>query len=197
MSESGRWGLLVQGGAPQGQAPNQQPNQQQGPQGDEKGEEEVELPRGVGFGGRPPAGNAGRPGAGAGTVVAIPPAKDEDRGFGEPIQRTTGPIVGVYSAAEGKAMRRFMDADGYSQWHFKADLIPVPAILGGDKPAPRVTSAWIGKPFRDDIKIQQNQPGGQGVELGGGGPQQGQRGLDAASFRPGGSNRGNRRDRNR
>jgi type II secretory pathway pseudopilin PulG len=188
MTESGKWGLLIESGpagaagSPPGGTPQSEEPEEPAP----KVGVGLSAPRQRGPAAATPAG-AGRPaGAQRGSVVAIPPPKDsEDRGFGEPIQRTTGPIVGVFSAAEGTSLRKFMDAESYSQWQFKVDLIPVPAILG-DQPAPRVTSAWIGKPFRDDIKVQ--QPGGgarMGKELGGGGLNQDQKGFRPSAFRPG------------
>lgn len=210
MTEGGKWGLLVQTSA---QAP-QNPQNTRG--------NDPNAVRGVGVGGRRPnndvsgggdsnrpvgvgVGDAGSPsrggGGGQGGVVAVPPAPqgESSSGFGEPIQRTTGPIVGVYSAAEGKALRKFMNSDSYNQWQFKTDLIPVPAILGGDQPAPRVTSEWIGKPFREDLQVPQAGRGGPGAArelVGGSAPGQGgqfgqqgdqrnpEKNLRPGSFRP-------------
>ena len=84
-------------------------------------------------------------------MVAVPPS-DEEESFGRPAQRTTGPIVGVYSAVGETSLRTFMGQQSYDQWHFHVGLLPTPVLLG-DNPAPRVHSGWVGKPFRKDLDV--------------------------------------------
>ena len=151
----GDWGLLVQGGpatgtaTPQGQATgiNNPPNLSQ------EAQELLENPpTGVGFAGAP-----GTQAQGGGNVVAIPPApKGESSSLQGPTTRTTGPIVGVFSASSEKGLRTFQGLDTYNQWQFRTDMLPMPVIVGDGAP-PRVTAAWIGKPFRKDLQVQ---PGG-------------------------------------
>lgn len=153
MSEHGKWGLLVQaqpgqaapapGSAGSGQPPAPPP---------------PNLASGV-----PPAPGAvagvGFPGMnrGAGSFVAVPPST-EDR-FGRPLQQTAGPVVGVYSVAQGESLRTFFGRQTYREWQFHIGLVPTPVILGGESPVPRVHSGWVGKPFREDLTTGGPQAG--------------------------------------
>jgi hypothetical protein len=91
-------------------------------------------------------------------VAVPPPAEGEEgeSGFGRPGGRTAGPIVGVYPATDDTSQRTFFGQDNYSGWHFTVSLIPLPVVVG-DRGLPRVTSDWIGKPFREDLV---SPPGG-------------------------------------
>ena len=169
----GDWGLLVQGGpgaggtVPQGNAQNQQPQQTN------LSEAATELannpPAGVGFPGAP--GSQPSQAAGGGNVVAIPPAPqgESSSSLGGPTRRTTGPIVGVFSASSEKGLRSFQGLETYNQWQFRTDMLPMPVIVG-DGAAPRVTAAWIGKPFRKDLQVQPGGLPGGGVPAAGGTP---------------------------
>lgn len=163
LHEGGSWGMLMQSQAPAG-AGNQQ-NQGNRNRGGQRGASANNAggnQRDAGQNAQ--AGNAaGRRGGG---VVAVPPPKEDGSrfgsGFGTPQQTTTGPIVGVYPGIDGQAIKTFNGSNSYAAWRFQVELIPAPVILGGDAPAPRVTSDWVGKPFRSDIQVQQrggNVPG--------------------------------------
>lgn len=165
MSEVGRWGLLIQAAQPAGRGRNQgrpgaaapaDQGQNQNVQAGTGGpgpppttRDGSELPRGVGFPGDPRSGQRR-----GGNMVAVPPSAGEDR-FGRPTEQTTGPIVGVYSAVDEQSLRTFAGKSSYSLWQFHLGLIPTPVMLGGDNPAPRVHSNWVGKPFRSDLDVQQ------------------------------------------
>lgn len=163
LHEGGSWGMLMQSQAPAGGAAgNRRGAQRGGERGNARGNQGDAAQNQQG-------GQAVTPGAGqrGGGVVAIPPPKEENggsrrSGFGTPRQTTTGPIVGVYPGVEGQAIKTFNGSNSYSAWRFQVELIPAPVILGGDAPAPRVTSDWVGKPFRSDIQVQSrggNVPG--------------------------------------
>lgn len=209
LNESGKWGLLMQR-----QTPGRAPAGQRG------GRQRAAAQRGGSAGGATQIGAGSQAGTaelasqqggaapgrtrGGGAVVAVPPIADGEENpsggrlsLGDPIQRTAGPLVGVYPGVSGDALRSFNGATSYDAWRFQADLIPAPVLLGGDSAAPRVTSEWIGKPFRSDIQAQQP---GQGA-----GPDNKPRDLlkgnaldrgtsprrDAKSFRPGVNKRNN------
>ncbi len=172
----GDWGLLVQGGP--GGGANATGTTQTGSVADRNrntnlSEAARELaenpPTGVGFAGSP--GSQASQGAGGGNVVAIPPAPKSESSsrLGGPTRRTTGPIVGVFSASGEKALRSFQGLETYSQWQFRTDMLPMPVIVG-DGAAPRVTAAWIGKPFRKDLQVQPGGMPGGGVPAAGGAP---------------------------
>jgi len=175
MMENGKWGILVQappgGGRAAGRNPADPQNRQDGSEpGSRRGTQDPRQgrPRGPGIIGQPGTTAPGDRGGGRMSVVAIPPS-DEEEGFGRPAQRTTGPIVGVYAGIDGESLKVFFGQTNYNAWHFTADLLPMPVMLGGDAPAPRVTAAWVGRPFREDLQPQTGgAPGvtpGQGREL--------------------------------
>jgi hypothetical protein len=120
------------------------------------------------------------------SLVPVPPS-DEEEGFGRPTQRTVGPILGVYAGVEGESLKLFFGQDDYNVWHFTPDLLPMPVMLGGDAPAPRVTAAWVGRPFREDL-----QPQGGGVP-GSAAPAQGRELTQPSSERPSPTGRDRRR----
>ncbi|HVS63015.1 MAG TPA: type II secretion system protein [Thermoanaerobaculia bacterium] len=171
MMEKGRWGILVQappgGGRSAGQNPADSQSQRGGRRSQQGGEAQPPNDTG-GAGVIQPGAVRARSGRGPSSVVAIPPT-DEEEGFGRPAQRTTGPIVGVYAGIEGDSLKVFFGQTNYNAWHFTTDLLPMPVMLGGDAPAPRVTSAWVGRPFREDLQPRGGgAPGaapGQGREL--------------------------------
>ena len=164
MTEHGSWGLLIQAARPTGGGQQRRGAAQRGDQnrqpaaaGPERqkrsqGGAQDEIPAGVGFPGRE-RGGRGRVSRAGGNMVAIPPST-ETEDFGRPTQRTTGPIVGVYSATDEESLRVFAGQQNYSQWHFHIGLIPTPVMLGGENPAPRVHSNWVGKPFRSDLEVK-------------------------------------------
>ena len=119
MDEEGRWGLLMQG-APSNAG---------------------EGNRRTGGAGPANAGAAG--GAGGGGLTAVPPPNEEE-GEGP----TVGPILGVYSATPGPSMRIFNGQEDVENWYFTSELIQLrPGNVAEGRPPPRLTSAWIGKPF--------------------------------------------------
>ncbi len=208
LNESGKWGLLMQSQTPRGQG---QGGQNRGAGAGGSAEPGESRPTPIGAGGRDRTnrmrveqGQAPIPARGGrgsrGSIVAVPPIDDEDGGpsggrlsLGTPIQRTAGPIVGVYPGTAGEALRVFNGSSSYDTWRFQADLIPAPVILGGDSAAPRVNSEWIGKPFRSDIQVQQ-QGQGQGqnkkprdLSTGSGLDRGRSAGRNAKEFRPGSS----------
>ena len=165
LHEGGSWGMLMQSQAPAAGGGNQ-PNRRGGQRGATAPGNTRGNQRDAGQSAQDAQGAQTAAGATAGRgggVVAVPPPKeDEDSrfrrsGFGTPRQTTTGPIVGVYPGVEGQAVKTFNGSQSYSAWRFQVELIPAPVILGGDAPAPRVTSDWIGKPFRSDIQVQPRQ----------------------------------------
>ena len=88
------------------------------------------------------AGDATTANAGGG-VTAIPPPNEEE-GEGP----TVGPILGVYSATPGPAMRVWNGQEDIGSWYFTAELIQLRSgNVGEGRPPPRLTSEWIGKPF--------------------------------------------------
>jgi type II secretory pathway pseudopilin PulG len=171
MMENGKWGILVQappsGGRVPGGSPGQNRINPRGGRGDAdqppgqdpgQGAGQPGRPSGPGIIGQPRPGGQGGAGRRA-SVVPIPPSQEEE-GFGRPTQRTTGPIVGVYAGIEGESVKVFFGQTNYNAWYFTADLLPMPVMLGGDAPAPRVTAAWVGRPFREDLQPQGgNVPG--------------------------------------
>ena len=67
-----------------------------------------------------------------------------DRGEGP----TVGPILGVYSATPGPSMRIWGGQEDIENWYFTSELIQLrPGNVTDGRPPPRLTSAWIGKPF--------------------------------------------------
>ena len=119
MDEEGRWGLLMQGSPSSG-----------GQQGNRRA------------GSATPA-TAGAAGGAGGGLTAVPPPNEEE-GEGP----TVGPILGVYSATPGPSMRVWNGQEAYENWYFTSELIQLrPGNVTDGRPPPRLTSAWIGKPF--------------------------------------------------
>jgi type II secretory pathway pseudopilin PulG len=196
MTENGKWGVLVQappGAGGRGRQPAAAPGQG-ARSGDRRAAPQPQQPGDEGTGG---AGIIGQPGTRGGppSVVPIPPT-DEEEGFGRPTQRTTGPILGVYAGVEGEGIKTFFGQSSYDTWYFTADLLPMPVMLGGDAPAPRVTAAWVGRPFREDLQPQggnvPGRPGAPGRDLTA--PDDPSR-SDGADRRLGGNDRSRRRPR--
>jgi type II secretory pathway pseudopilin PulG len=75
---------------------------------------------------------------------------------------TIGPIRGVRSRSDGKAIKRLFDADRYDRWLFTVDLLQVSNVSAGGVgvPAPPIREPikWKGRPFRDGLN-----PGGAPV----------------------------------
>jgi type II secretory pathway pseudopilin PulG len=149
----GKWGLLLQaaaGGGPQARGARGGVRQPLVPPG-----QRVDTPPSGGVGINPELVGGGR------YVAVPPPAEGEEQGsLRGPRQRTTGPIVGVYPAADTTSRRTFFGQDNFSAWHFTVSLIPLPVVVG-DRALPRVTSEWIGKPFREDL-VRPEGGGGAG-----------------------------------
>ena len=118
MDEEGRWGLRMQG------TPGNS-DRSENPQA----------------GGDGSGGGAGA--GGGGGLTAVPPPNEEE-GEGP----TVGPILGVYSATPGPSMRVWNGRADIGDWYFTAELIQLrPGNVTDGRPAPRLTSEWIGKPF--------------------------------------------------
>jgi type II secretory pathway pseudopilin PulG len=110
------------------------------------------------------AGNGGS--GGAGGLTAVPPPNEEE-GEGP----TVGPILGVYSATPGPSMRVWNGQADVGDWYFTAELIQLrPGTVTDGRPPPRLTSAWIGKPFPPGVL-------GDGTPRDGTGPER-ERGRD-------------------
>ena len=71
-----------------------------------------------------------------------------------------GPFVGVYSRAEGEAIKVFDGKDAYSEWQFTVDLLT--RRLGGGAPPPPPGEGPDGRPT-----IPVGSTGPQGQQLGG------------------------------
>jgi type II secretory pathway pseudopilin PulG len=150
---SGEWGLLVLSAAP---PPGQRQPGQPAPPGQPPAPGQPPQPPGA----QPPgSGLPPRVGGLPPNLIPVPPRP----GKGPHPPRVTGPIMGVYSGATGTAIKSFLGRDSYSQWQFTVPLIKLPAVAGGNAPLPRVSSEWIGRPFRGLLGPQA-----------GGGPQAGQ-----------------------
>jgi hypothetical protein len=159
MSESGEWGLLIQGVPPQQQG---QPN---------RGRPNTPATQQQRRGGAQPGSAADRDGGAAAQsttnptwqaniqraqrqapIVAVPPGGKNGRGRGRGRTVTTGPIVGVYSATGETAAKSFAGAESYDQWHFVVSLIPQPAMVPGEGRILRSRNDWIGRPFREGLQ---------------------------------------------
>ena len=139
MDEEGRWGLLMQG----------TPSNTSEPESGQAG--------GSGNG-----GDGG--GSGGGGLTAVPPPNEEE-GEGP----TVGPILGVYSATPGPSMHVWNGLQDIGDWRFTADLIQLrPANVANDRPPPRLTSEWIGKPFPPGVLEGGKPRDGTAPEQGGG-----------------------------
>ncbi|MDX1501025.1 MAG: hypothetical protein R3325_01595 [Thermoanaerobaculia bacterium] len=73
------------------------------------------------------------------------------RGDAEAGQRS-GPILGVRSLVEKKAIIRFEGGANYSDWRFTPDLIEMPSGVLGMENVPRLYSRWFGRPLPDGIE---------------------------------------------
>ncbi len=149
MTDDGSWGLLLQTPtAGQRTLPPQGPI---GPDGQPV----------------PPPGGPGIVGSGVrnqttvlatrgrtGGAVAVPPTSERDSSGRRAVQRTTGPIIGVYAGISGDAKRTFMGQTNYESWHFTFDLVPLPVAVAGEVPLPRANSGLVGRPFPDDLQPQ-------------------------------------------
>jgi len=190
MSESGEWGLLVQGGAPQANPG------QPAPGGDRSraGRRARAQRRGGGQAqGGQAQGESTNPAWQAnmqrtqrsGQVVAIPPGGKDGRGRGRTV--TSGPIVGVYSASSETALKSFADGETYDQWQFLVTLIPQPAMMPGDGRILRSRNDWIGRPFREGLQPVTTARPARGQELGGGAGPGGRRSPGGRSTARGGN----------
>jgi len=70
-----------------------------------------------------------------------------------------GPIRGVRSRSQERALKTFLDKDRYDQWLFTVDLLQGPPNLareGVGVPAPqgglKLSARWIGRPFRPGLQ---------------------------------------------
>lgn len=178
MSESGEWGLLIQGGTPQaGQPVPNARGRNSGP----GGRRAQKSGRGRGQGAGENQGQSSNPAWQAnmqrvqrgGAVVAVPPDGKDGRSRGRTV--TTGPIVGVYSATSDTAVKSFAGGDTYDQWQFLVTLIPQPAMVPGSGRVLRSRNDWIGRPFREGLQPVSGSGPNRGRELGGGAPRPGDR----------------------
>ena len=206
MSENGKWGLLVQsqtpgggrggrgrGGNAQGQPGAQQPGQN-GQQQSQGGQDQSDQDQGSSGGAGINPALSGAP-AGRMSVVKMPPGKGTEEGFGRRDRVTAGPIVGVYSAVDEESMMIWNGQSNYQDWEFRVDIIPTPAVLGGDNPVPRSNSSLIGRPWPEGVTPQgagNNVTGGQNLTGSGNRNRQGGRGDRDDSRRGSGSRTGER-----
>jgi type II secretory pathway pseudopilin PulG len=113
-------------------------------------------------GGQTQRGDPNTGGRELGGGSGLTPSRDSDRpgGGGEIVSQ--GPIVGVYSRAEGDAFKTFNGKDTYSEWQFTVDLLSQRLGGGGQVPQPPPG----GQP-QDANGRPTPVPGGQGQQLGG------------------------------
>lgn len=174
LAENGRWTPIY---ANQRQRPGNRPGQQGRPSGDERPGGDATQP-----------GTRPRPGGRAGGGGAFSQNVPED---GETVQ-ARGPIVGVYSAEGGEAIKTWMGRREVSEWKFEVELLRggraaayEAGHIGAHKVAGQalpVNAGDLGRPFPPGV-VPPNQPGaaGQGGVAGGQGPAKGPPG------RPGGA----------
>lgn len=136
MTESGEWGLIFVQAAQGG------PGGSQGRRGRRRGvapqQQQAVVP-----GARDPSAGSGPGGPGGRATVTI------------------GPIFGVHSLSQDKALRSFVGGDSYNQWLFTANMLPAAAVMPGSLSVPRPTSEWIGKPFPPGLEPRQGAAPGQ------------------------------------
>ncbi len=143
MTEDGEWGLIYAQAAP-----TQRGGQRRGGQG------------------RPDDGRGDPAPPQQGLQQGIAP--EDLSGAGAPsgsrrpgTQRAIGPIIGVHSLSQEQGIRTFFGGQQYSQWKFTTNLLPAAAVTPGSLNVPRVTSAWVGRPFPEGLGPAQGQgPGG-------------------------------------
>jgi len=143
IGESGSWGLIHAKAAGRRQ------------RGQGEGEEEQGQPRTVGGDER-----------GLQTESRFPGARQQGGQPDDPLR--AGPIVGVYSLADGTAIKTFFGSNSYSEWKFTVEMLPSPAPVPGSLNVPRAHSGWVGRPFREGLEPQQGglPGGGQGPDAG-------------------------------
>ncbi len=64
---------------------------------------------------------------------------------------TIGPIAGVRSKSEEKAVKSFAGGDTYNSWLFMPDMIPIAPTAPGEL-IPSLNSRWVGRPFPDGVE---------------------------------------------
>ena len=80
-----------------------------------------------------------------------PAGGEELSGATGPDGQRVGPIFGVKSKVPETSLRSFFGKTTYSEWEFTADTVKVSgATMLGDAPA-RLTSEWVGRPFREGV----------------------------------------------
>ena len=91
-------------------------------------------------------------------------------------QVTSGPIVGVYSLADGDAVKTFMGKTEYSDWHFTIEVLDLRPVAPGTAPGqpagqggaaggfpagpPDLSARWTGRPWPPELEIQLAPGGG-------------------------------------
>ena len=101
---------------------------------------------------------------------------------------TIGPIVGVHSKSEDKALSKFFGAATYEQWRFTVDLLQMTRqTFRPDEMSPPLLLRSLGRPFRPGLQLPGLDPQGAvirgGQELTGANPPGGRPGQPGA--RPG------------
>ncbi len=64
---------------------------------------------------------------------------------------TIGPIVGVRSKSEEKAVKSFLGGEAYNAWLFTPDMIPIAPTAPGEL-IPSLNSKWVGRPFPEGVE---------------------------------------------
>ncbi len=142
MSPNGEWGLVFAQAAA---------GQQVGPGGrgleDDEGDDEGQAVGGAGPARRRRSFSRQRGRGGRG---------GRDQGGVE----TTGPILGVHSLSEERAVKSFAGGQTYKEWLFTVNLLPAPPPAGVEN-VPSLNSRWIGRPFPAGLEPEEGTgPGG-------------------------------------
>jgi type II secretory pathway pseudopilin PulG len=155
MTKDGKWGLIFAQGLQGGQG---------GQAGRQQGLVGAAIQQGTNAAGQQTTLGTAQPGIGGGQDQN----QQDQGGFGRRNRRrnnddddivTTGPILGVHSKSDDKAIKKFLDGDKYSSWLFTPDIIPIAPTAPGEI-VPSLNSKWIGRPFPEGFE----PTGGTGIE---------------------------------
>ncbi len=145
MTEDGEWGLVFA----QGVSPR--PGGRPGEEGDDEEDEE-----GIDEGGRELGGGSGlRP------LTRRGQERQRQAGtLGGPGGTTRGPISGVFSKSDERAIKRFEGGSSYKEWKFVVSLLPTDPLMVGDS-LPSLNSRWVGRPFPEGIEPEEGAGPGE------------------------------------